>query len=636
MTRIFATLTVVSLVLSCSAGTLADEFPPDPYEPIGETAHPGDAPEFHIQLWDAHKTGWNDAALEEVARAGFTVAQHGWNGSLFPSRRTLDTMARHGLLYGAYIDTRHLFKERASSEEKLTVTLATNYQGERFWQLHTLDPVYQSVVAREVKRGIGALEGASALYKIMLNSEHGSEISYDDTTRAAAIEAGVLEASQRIPRYIRGVYAPVAADLQGPLADPVRFLRWYDNNANDCVINRIAAEVARGVRPGLRATTDPLADGYTYGQYAGMDILQDWVRVHRAPRDPLGLAYRTERLKAHLRHMGAGEIWIGPQLGSGKGESRCAAPADQFEEALWLAVAFGARGITCWGFDTIRRDNALDRDTWSRVRKFRDLLLGEYPWLLEATDAPRRCAVLLSKANFVLSGRVYYEVDENYEHFYRLLLTAHIPTDVLYDDDLLEGALSRYEALFLPGIEHLTEPLEEAIAAFESAGGRVVRTPFITLRYRDYEITKGNFDEDADPANPGGADLLPHQYRAFRHIRSARLFAAVSDLMDVTCDNPNVIMNVVEVNGQRRVILINDNRTYGAWTIERRFRWAEDDGHPASGTVTVGTGASAQTFEFDLPPAGITSITPSGVERSVTVKIDPASICTLSCSVEKL
>jgi len=415
-----------------------------------------------------------------------------------------------------------------------------------------------------------------------------------------------MDVSETIPRYHRGVYEPPENGGDVSEADPVRFLRWFDSEADEGVTNRIAADAARSQRQGILVTTDPINDGYTYGQYRGMEILQDWVRVHRAPRDPLGLAYHVERLKAHLRRSGGGEIWIGPQLGSGESDGTVyAAPADQFEEALWLAVAFGARGITCWGCNTIRPENALDRDTWSRVRKFRDRLLGDYPWVLSAADAPRKCAVLLSKANQVLSGRVYYEVEENYEHLYRLLLTAHVPTDVLYDDDVLEGALSRYEALFLPGIEYLTPALEGAIEDFKNAGGRVIHVPFIALQYKDYEITKGNFDEDLDPALPGKTNLLPHQYREFRHIYAARLFTTVADLMEATCDNPDVILNVVEVDDRRRVILVNDSRTYGAWTEERGYRWCEDEGLTATGAVTVGSGSAERTFRFELPPASM-------------------------------
>jgi len=596
MPRIISLLTAVCVIFACSAGASAQ----------AQTAQSAETPVFHIQLWDAHKTNWADPALDLVARSGFTVVQNGWNGSLFPSRSTLETVASHGLLYGAYIDTRYLFKQKATDEEKLAVTLSRDYDGERFWQLQPLDPVYAQVVAREVAKGIRELDGAPALYKIMLNSEYSSEISYDDLTRDAAVEAGVMDVSETIPRYRRGVYEPPENGCDVSEADPVRFLRWFDSEADEGVINRIAADAARSQRRDILVTTDPINDGYTYGQYRGMEILQDWVRVHRAPRDPLGLAYHVERLKAHLRRSGGGQIWIGPQLGSGESDGTVyAAPADQFEEALWLAVAFGARGITCWGCNTIRPDSALDRDTWSRVRKFRDRLLGDYPWVLSAADAPRKCAVLLSKANQVLSGRVYYEVEENYEHLYRLLLTAHVPTDVLYDDDVLEGALSRYEALFLPGIEHLTPELEEAIEDFKNAGGRVIRVPFIALQYKDYEITKGNFDEDLDPALPGQTNLLPHQYRRFRHIYAARLFATVADLMEATCDNPDVILNVVEIDGRRRVILVNDSRTYGAWTEERGYRWCEDEGLTATGTVTVGSGAAERTFRFQLPPASM-------------------------------
>ncbi len=627
MSMICKILFVASILAGCTYGMLAADAPsPTPQTPretrpsqLPQASEAGTAtvedvggasgkhaPVFNIQLWDAHKTGWTDERLSDVAAAGFTVVQHGWNGSFLPSRGLLDRVKRHGLSYGAYIDTRQLFRRFASSEERKQVHLAVGYDARSGRELNTFCPVYQAVVRREIEKGLRRLEGTPGLYKILLNSEHSAPLSYDALTVARAVDAGVMRPTQQIPRYHRGVFRPPAGGATANLADPVRFLRWFDSEGGDAVINRVAADAAREARPGLLAATDPLSDHFTYGQYRGMDILQDWVRVHGAPRDPLSVAYRVERLKAHLRHEGKGQIWIGPQLGSStKQGTTYAAPADEFEEALWLAVAFGARGITCWGYNTIRPDNPLDRDTWGRIRKFRDRLLAEFPFILEAEDAPRSAAVLLSKANQVLSSRAYYEVPENYENFYRVLLTAHIPTDVLYDDDVLEGSLARYQVLFLPGIEKVTPDIEAAIGKFEKQGGRVVRWEFLRPRYKDYEITRGNTSETLDVDHPGGKYLLPHQYRAWRRLQAARLFETVADLMDIRLDNPDVIMNVVEVRGKRYAVLINDRRTYGAWTKERGHRWSEDKGEEASLKLAA---TGREEAAITIPPAGIAVI----------------------------
>lgn len=611
MTYAMKLLLTAMIVAACwrpIAGETAPEAPKPNPSTTAETS--GNPVVFHMQLWDAQKTGWRPDKVADVAKAGFTILQNGWNGSLFPSRGLLDRLYKHGLLYGAYIDTRYLFRKRATAEEKSKVRMRIDYYGNKVNEYHTLDPVYQSVVRREMKKGLKDLEGTPGLFKILFNSEHRSHVSYDELTEAATVAAGAMKAGEKMPRYKRGVYNPPLLGAPENEADPVVFRRWFDSAAGDVAINTIAADATRAARPGTLCTTDPINDGYTYGQFDAMEILQNWLRVHRAPRDPLTVAYHVERLKAHLRHKGDGQIWIGPQLGSKTSAGNYAAPADEFEEALWLAVAFGGRGITCWGYDTVRFDNALDIDTWGRIRKFRDKLLSKYSWVLEAKDAPRKCAVLLSKANLVLAGRVYHEVEANYEHFYRVLLTAHVPTDVVYDDDVLAGALSRYKALFLPGITKLTPAIKDKIRAFAAAGGRVVYFPFLKISYLDYEITKGNFNEKLDVEDPGSYTFLPHQYRQWRHIQARRVFAKVEDLMNVHLDNPDVIMNILLHNGRPRLVLVNDARTYGPWTLERGHRWAEDKGLASEVTITI--------------------TRPSGAERSVTVKIDPASICTLS------
>ena len=570
-------------------------------EPAPALAPPAGAPVFHIQLWDAQKTGWTDERLDELVASGFTVVQNGWSGSLFPSLQRLDQVRRRGLLYGAYISTRQLFAAEADPREKELVRHAVLSDGTQSkGEFNTFDPVYQAVVRRGIQKGLARSAAAGNLYKIMVNSEHTAPISYDDLTIARAIDAGVLKKGEKIPIYNAGVLKSSA-----PAALAYSFISWFDAAGGDQAINLVTAEAARAARPGVLVTTDPISSGLTYGRYHGMDILQDWLRVHRAPRDPLSIAYHCEILKAHARHEGRGDIWIGPQLGTKEESGTYAAPADEFEEALWLAAAFGAKGATLWGYDTLRRGNPLDDDTWSRIGKFKRELVGRHAQLIGAKDAPRACAVLFSRAYLIFSRRANYRTDEDFENFYRALLTAHVPADVLNDEDAAAGSLSRYKALFIPGSGKLMPDVEKAVAEFAKSGGRVIRWEVKSPVYLDYEITKGHVTEDADPTKPAHGSLLPHQYRAWRRIEAGKLFAKVADLLDVQVDNPDVILNVVEAGGGRSAVLVNDARTYGAWTKDRKYRWCEDEGRPSDATLTIGRGDSARTVKVSLPAAGI-------------------------------
>jgi hypothetical protein len=261
--------------------------------------------------------------------------------------------------------------------------------------------------------------------------------------------------------------------------------------------------------------------------------------------------------------------------------------------------------MTFWGYDNIRRDSPLDMDTWHRIPAFKARLLSpEFGGLLEATDAPRACAVLLSKANQVYSAKKYYVTDESYENFYRAVLTAHVPCDVLYDEDVFAGALGRYKAVFLPGLEHLTPELKDAIAAYEKAGGRTVEWPALNPVYADHEITKGNVKEEVDVSRPGRESLLPDQYRKWREAQAKGIFDKVADLMDVRVDRTDVIMNLVVIGGKRYAVLVNDRRTYGEWTKERGHKWAEDKGDAVEAKITIGRGDGERSITVKLPAAG--------------------------------
>jgi len=567
------------------------------------------APVFHIQLWDAQKTDWRGEALDDLAANGFTVVQNGWDKSLFPTRSVLDQVSRHGLLYGAYINTRYMFSKEATPGERDKAHYAVEAGGKKSTsELNTFDPIYQEVVRRGIAKGLKSVQGSKGLFKIMLNSEHGAPMSYDGLTEEEAAEAGVVKEGQKMPLYDRGVSKTPKNDNA---ADPYRFLRWFDNEGGDRAINRVAVDAIRRADPSIHTTTDPLMDGYTYGQYRTMDILQDWIRVHRAPRDPLSIVYRVERMKAHIRHDarawrgGVRQIWIGPQLGTSTKEEQYAAPKDVLQEAMWLAVAFGARGLTFWGYDSVQMSEPLDRGAWLGIGQFKKTLLSkDYRGILDATDAPRACAVLLSKASQVYSNRKYYDTDDNYENFCRVVLTANIQADIIYDDDVLEGRLGGYKAVLLPGIEHLTPELEAGLAAFEKAGGRIVRWPRLDPSYMDYEITKGHVKEDVDVDDPGNQFLLPHQYRAWRQRQAQKLFEKVGDLQDARVESTDVIMNVVVVGGKRYAVLVNDRRTYGEWTKKRGYRWSEDEGVPTEAVVVVGSGEAPRRIIVKLPKAG--------------------------------
>ena len=552
---------------------------------VGAVPVAGPQPVFNIQLWDAQKTDWLDSDLDELQKMGFTVVQNGYGGSFFPSKARLDQVTSHGLQYGAYVNTLELFRQESTDAEKLAVRYAVGVDGVVLsGEYNSFDPVYQEVVRRGITKSFQKTQGAPGLYKVMFNSERNAPISYDSLTVDQAVRAGVMQVWQKIPTYDRGVWRLPTGANAADYAEPYGFIHWFDNEGGDNAINRVAMAAVRACDPNVRVTTDPLADGLTYGEYSGMDIMQDWLRVHRAPRDPLAMAYHVERLKASVRRQGGGEVWVGPQLGSADDGVTYAAPADEFEESLWLAVAFGVRGLTFWGYNTVRRDSRLDMDTWRRITKFHTLLNGSRSVLLGATDEPRACAVLISKANQVFSTHPYYEVENNYEHFYRALLSGHVQADVLYDEDVLDGALANYKALFLPGIEYLTPELQTAVNNFEAAGGRVIRWRYLKIAYQDYYITQGLVSETVDLARPNVGSLLPHQYRMWRYIEAGKIYLAVSDLLDVKCDNPAVVVNVIRSGGKRYAVLVNDRRTYGKWTTERGFRWCEDLGR---GTRTV-------------------------------------------------
>jgi hypothetical protein len=121
-------------------------------------------------------------------------------------------------------------------------------------------------------------------------------------------------------------------------------------------------------------------------------------------------------------------------------------------------------------------------------------------------------------------------------------------------------------------------------------------------------ISEGKTNPTGDPDYQAAYSQLPHQYRAWRQEHAERVFAEVADLMFVRCDNPNVIINVVEADGEQAVVVVNDFRMYGRWTAERGYQWCDDQGKSAKAVITIGQGFGARSVPVLLRRAQTTLV----------------------------
>jgi len=536
---------------------------------------------FEVQMWDGGKAGylgWSAETVREIAKV-YTMLQF-----RYPPAEAVELLGKHGGDMGVaiYIVTRQpeYFDALRRSPHVVTTALykgkgrtKTNFFSGDFMELSAQHSLIR--LARWMRTGL--------VRRVMIDSEYKVLVGSDALTRAAAKADGVKK-FQLYATTRPGPYTRIVDD-----DDAVwQCLRWRYANMHLGASARTIAAVARELWPGVEVTTDPLLDYAGLERFAHLDVAQHWIRVHYAPRNPRSVAYYCERSRVHARNASRSQIHsIGPQLGRGTR----ATPKHMLSEACWLAVAFGAKGITHWGFQAIRSktDGAWQPNgqaAWETLKRLRRELYDRHAKLLLAwKPVPRRMAMLVSRVDLAYaSGQRGYAGQFAVENMYRALLSVGEPADVIYDVEVADDALGRYKVLVVPSLYVANRSLVEKIRAFAAGGGTVIAHAGSVLAdlpevktiatdlapvYKDYMIGKG------DPKS-----LLPHQYAAWLDGLAQTVRKHLPMTPRVQLSSPRVIANLMAEGPNRYLVLVNDRRTYGREAKELGKQFMLDEGEP--------------------------------------------------------
>jgi len=533
---------------------------------------------FEVQAWDGSKIGrlrgWEEQVFQDIKQY-YTLLQ--FRGAV-PEPKLIAAMGRHDLRLASSQSTRQspYYAALADSPHVLTEVLI---KGKPQNRANRFNGDLVELAARQTLLALAPVRKSRILKRVMLDSEHKTGIGLDPLAQSAARQAGI-EKLYVAPQTAEGPYQRIVPD------DDPRWqsLNWYFRNhhADNCFHQPIAKAIHRAW-PGVEVTTDPIFDYGSTEQFAELDVIQHWIRVHYAPRNPRSVAFYCERARVHVRHgQGQPRIVIGPQLG----RNERATPPDMLSEACWLAVAFGARGITHWGQQAIwQPDGSFSpggRAAWDRLKRLkRELYDPHTKLLLSWKPRKRRLAILYSLVDLAYASGARHTGREACENMYRGLLSLGEPADVIYDEEILSGRLNEYRTLVVPSLYVANRSLVEKIHSFIQQGGRVIAhedsiladidgvaimQQNLTPVYRDYAITKG------EPT------LLPHEYAEFlvelaESVRAKLPFAPIVQL-----DRPDVIANLMVTDDSTYVVLVNDRRQYGPEAAALGHRYMLDQG----------------------------------------------------------
>jgi hypothetical protein len=166
-----------------------------------------------------------------------------------------------------------------------------------------------------------------------------------------------------------------------------------------------------------------------------------------------------------------------------------------------------------------------------------------------------------------------------------LLLMNHTPFDVLLDDDLIEGAASRYEVLILPFSSTVTQSMAARLREYVAGGGRVIVNHPFRMDLPGAIRTRYDFTFEHRVRGNRADRIAIGEHRARVEGYAADLARHLSDRRGPVRSGKRVLTNTLEGGDVRYHFLINDDRTSGPRFGQYKVRF--ELGRPQMAKVTV-------------------------------------------------
>lgn len=478
------------------------------------------------------------------------------------------------------------------------------------------------------------------------------------------IAEGVINANDRRLRYER---------VRWKLGDG-----WVFGNAT-------LAQAVRSGKPDVRAWSDPLRNGMVLGRFDGLDEVSTWTYTNP---DLKGMVSGVETLFAEARgtKMGvrqsitfynyAGSLT--PSSNRWDSDKTFCMEADRATILGWVLLArridtlsyyyssllnpFMHRGYTF----TEREKLQFSPATSAAIGRFNTEIVRPFGPLVKSLERPKRAAAVLSS----FSSQVYRKSPilnghypaEQIRHFYSLLAMNNIPADVVFDEQIEQGCLKDYTALFLPKCDTLTETCWKNILEFQKAGGLVVADQYLradipgAIRV-DYDFTyrdrvtanalnlKMDFQVKDDLATrkehekekiEAGVDAQEDQRRMEQYAAQLRstIGAKMDMLSDFGADTPTALCHLLRKGQTEYLFVANDKRTYGP----RGTKWKSvlDQGVAQKVAITLREAPHRVAF-YDLLSGEKLAVERKGGFNVLAVDLKPAwgtIIAVYPCEVE--
>ncbi len=478
--------------------------------------------------------------------------------------------------------------------------------------------------------------------KLMEFVQHFPQVktAFFNTEIVDALETNRNVAGLALMEDVLGATTPPVSEAKwvkkGVLADDdpqYQYWKFHYQQGNGLVLaNQHTSEMVKRYRPDILTVNDPYREAGLLDMFPGIDAISTWTYTNPDPKFMLFI----ETLRAAAGRTGAEALHTVTLLNY---------PGQLAPTEEWMLMGPARTKVTTWinlsrapkalGYYYSSACNPQGEDTinvpYATSEAIRELSENVFkplgPFLTQAEIAPRRVAVLSSMAAGIhgtspnLLG--HYRNLQIY-HFYTLLAMNHLNADVVLDETIERYGLDGYDVLVLPKCDAITESVYREIEAFQARGGLVIADQYLgaelpdVLRF-DFDFTyRKKISANAIANNTDFADWndqLQPDSAALQEVvgvtalddqrimegYAAQLKAGLAGKVEpaVYCDTPRALLNALEKDGARYLVLINDNREYGE-RAGLQYKAVLDKLVPIDTTVTLRDWAGDTLVAYDM------------------------------------
>jgi len=454
------------------------------------------------------------------------------------------------------------------------------------------------------------------LRHVMLHSEWQTPFSINEAAAEAARKEVGLEIKEWVQDKWRAVPAGKNDVRNGIIEDDnprYRFLQWWwQRGHGTAVLNEALGAIVKHNNPDLITWHEPYRLAPVRDSHKGLDCIGTWTYgypdikrlcyatyLQAAARPEQQLVQQDITLFVYGRFavpLGDSTADFGQDF-AGKDPYFTAGP-DYAREALWLVFSQRPDIICFYSAGALSPDKPTNDpayaspDTFNAIGQTCEELVKPYgPAMLNSRRVAPRVAVLMSAAAtwFKASPRLAGYPNEQTLPYAALLMMNHVPFDVLLDEDVVEGALDRYDVLVMPKADTLTRSMHERILAFVEDGGSVVADASLRAAIPNAQVTDLDFTHqlriDGRELAKGNAVTAEEDREIMEGYaeKLAPLLAEVPRPADAT--SARVLTNSIEGGQARYHFFINDERTYGPRFGRWKLRF--ELGAPQTAEVSV-------------------------------------------------